>query len=229
MEGDDGANDADGARGWCLFDDWIFLAWHVCEWAVFATKHMPYLVEAEEESMKRTPKDEVERGSMPESSKHHGHEEVEVLAHFAMTIAAKTDVEVVPEPAGEADVPASPEFGDGGGLVRTVEVLWELKAKQEGYTDSHVGIAREVAVDLECVAIYGKEVFDATVEVWLVEHSLHEVDADVVADHCFLEESCYDEEDARTEHLAGDAERTAYLRDEVSGTNDRSCHKLGEE
>ncbi len=126
-------------------------------------------------------------------------------------------------------MPATPKLGDGGGLVGAVEVLGELESEQEGYAYRHVGVAREVAVDLEGVAIDGKEILEAAVKVGLVEDTLHEVDGDIVGDDGFLEESCYDEEDAGAEHLTGDEEGTANLRNEVARTDDGTCHKLGEE
>lgn len=126
-------------------------------------------------------------------------------------------------------MPATPKLGDGCGLVGAVEVLWELESEQEGYAYRHVGVAREVAVDLEGVAIDGKEILKSAVEVRLVEDTLHEVDGDIVGDDGFLEKSGHDEEDACAEHLTGDEEGTANLRNEVTRTDDRTCHKLREE
>ena len=74
---------------------------------------MPNLVDAEEQTMEATPKDEIERGTVPESTKEHGHEQVEVLAELAVTVSSHGDVEVVLEPRRKADVPTTPELGDG--------------------------------------------------------------------------------------------------------------------
>ena len=102
---------------------------------------VPYLVETEEESVDATPKDEIERGSMPESTQEHRHEEIEVLTDFSVAIASKRDVEVVLEPRGEANVPTAPKLSNGLGLVGAVKVLGELESEQEGNTDGHVRIA----------------------------------------------------------------------------------------
>lgn len=113
--------------------------------------------------MNAAPKDEVERGTMPKTAQEHGHEQIEVLTDFAMPIAAKRDIQIILEPRREADVPAPPELGDGSRLVRTVKVLRELETEEEGYADGHVGVAREVAVNLEGVAIDGEEILESAV------------------------------------------------------------------
>ena len=59
---------------------------------------VPYLVETEEESVDATPKDEIERGSMPESTQEHRHEEVEVLTELTVTVTTQGDIEVILEP-----------------------------------------------------------------------------------------------------------------------------------
>ena len=179
--------------------------------------------------MYATPEDEVEGSTMPEATEEHGHEEIKVLAEFAVTVASHGDVKIVLEPGGEADVPTTPELCDGLGFVRTVKILGKLESEQEGNADGHVGVAREVAVNLEGVSIDSKEVLKTAVKVGLIENALYEVDGDVVGNDSLLKKSSDDEKDTCAEHLVGNEERTAYLGDEVTGTNNRTCHELGEE
>ena len=211
-----------------LLGSGVMLAGQVCQRAEERAEAVPYLVETEEDTVNTAPEDEVEGSTVPKTSEEHGHEEVEVLTELAVTVTSKGDVEIVLEPGGEADVPTAPELGDGLGLVRAVEVLGKLETEQEGNTYRHVGVAREVAVNLEGVAIDGKEILESTVEVWLVEDALDEVDGDVVGDDGFLEESRDDEEDACAEHLVGHEQGATYLWDEVTCPHDRTCHELGE-
>ena len=49
---------------------------------------MPHLVEAEEHAVDAAPKNEIERGSMPQAAEEHGNEEIEVLTELAVTVAA---------------------------------------------------------------------------------------------------------------------------------------------
>ena len=226
VEGEDAAYELHGSvrsgRG-------VFLAGQIGERAERRRDGMPHLVDAEEDAMDGAPEDEVEGCAVPKSSQQHGGEQVDVLPEFAVAVAAKRDIEVVLEPGGEADVPAPPELGDGCGLVGAVEVLRKVEAEQEGYAYCHVGVAREVAVDLQGVSIDCQEVFESAVEVGLVEDALDEVDGYIVGDDCFLEESGDDVEDACSEHLAGDHEGTPYLQDEIACPDDGACHELRKE
>ena len=46
-------------------------------------------------------------------------------------------------------MPAAPKLRNGAGLVGMLEVLQEAEAKEMTQADSHVGITREVEIDLE--------------------------------------------------------------------------------
>ena len=226
VEGDDAAHDGNKP---ILLGGGMMFARQIGQRAEHPTEEVPDFVEAKKHAVDAAPQDEVEGGSVPKATEKHGHEQVEVLTELAVTVAAQGDVEVVLEPGREADVPTPPELGDGGRLVGAVEVLGELESEQEGDADGHVGIARKVAVNLEGVAIDGKEIFESAVQVGLVENTLDEVDADIVGNDGFLEESGDDVEDTRAKHGIGDHERAANLWDEVAGTNDGACHQLREE
>ena len=127
-------------------------------------------------------------------------------------------------------MPPAPEFGDRRRLVRRVEVLREAEAQQQRDADGHVRIAREVAVDLQRVAVDAHQALEARVEQRLVENAVDEVQRDVVRDDRLLEESREDQEDPRAEHLARDDDRVpADLRDEVPRPHDRPRDQLREE
>ena len=49
-------------------------------------------------------------------------------------------------------MPTPPEVGDGGRNIGIIEILEELKAEHIAQTASHIGIAREVEVNLEGIA-----------------------------------------------------------------------------
>ena len=75
--------------------------------------------------------------------------EVQVGPPRARAVPAQRQVQVVPEPAGERDVPAPPELGDRPRDVRVVEVLQEVEAEHPCQADGHVRVAGEVEVDLQ--------------------------------------------------------------------------------
>ena len=126
-------------------------------------------------------------------------------------------------------MPAPPEVGDAVALVRRAEVCWDFKAHPQGDADGHVGIAREVAVELQGVAVDAEQVFQTAVKRGVVEDARHEVHADIVRDDAFLKQADDDEPRARAEHLLRDAERLRELRQEGAGAEDRAGEEGGEE
>ena len=65
--------------------------------------------------------------------------------------AAEGDVDVVAHPARQGHVPAPPEHAYRDREVGIVEVLREAQVEELGGADGDVGVAREVAVDLDRV------------------------------------------------------------------------------
>ena len=186
-------------------------------------------MQGERDTVHTAPEDEAQASSVPQSAEEHGDQEVEISAQATSTTPPERYVEVVSQPGGEGDVPASPELGDGGGAVGRVEVDIEAEAEPEGYTDSHIGVAREVAVDLEGVAVDGHKVFEATVEGGGIEDTVHEVERDIVGDDRLLDEPREDQEEPLAKLLLGNSYRSIDLRYKVFGTYDRSRHELGKE
>src|SRR5207253_1684386 len=78
------------------------------------------------------PDDERPGGAVPEAGQEHHYEQVHRRPPRAAARAAERNEQVVPEPGGEAHVPASPEVRDVLGLERRVEVLREPEAEQPG-------------------------------------------------------------------------------------------------
>lgn len=125
-------------------------------------------------------------------------------------------------------MPAAPELGDRGRLVGRVEIDVEAETEEERQPDGHVGIAREVAIDLQSVAIDAHQVLEAGVERRCLEDAVHEIKADVVRDHRLLHQAAEDEEQPLAERLAGHQRVAVYLRDEIACPHDRPRHQLGE-
>ena len=127
-------------------------------------------------------------------------------------------------------MPPAPELGDRRRLVGGVEVLREAEAEEQGDADSHVRIAREVAVDLQGVAVDARETLETRVEQRFVEDAVDEVERDEVGDDGFLEQTAQNQKDARAEHFARHHHRILPdLGDEVARPHDRSRYQLGEE
>ena len=140
----------------------------------------PSFMERQRNTMHHTPKHKVPRRAMPQSAQKHGDNEIDILPNLPFTVAAQRDIKIVPQPAGERDVPPTPELRYGSGLIGRVEVGVEMKSQQQGNADGHVAISREVAVDLQGIAVDAHQIFYTRVEGRIVEDALYEVDADII-------------------------------------------------
>ena len=190
----------------------------------------PELVQRQSRAVQSAPKDETHRRAVPQSAQQHRQEQVAVGPDAALAVAAQRDVEVVAQPRRERDVPPPPELGDRRRLVGCVEVFREAEAQQQGDADGHVRIAREVAVDLQRIAVDAHQALESRVEQRFVEDAVDEVERDVVRNDRLFEQAREDQEDARAEHLARDHDRVLPdLRDEIPGADDRAGHQLRKE
>ena len=189
----------------------------------------PELMGCQSNTMQHAPKDEIPGSPMPQTAQKHGDNKVGVLAYLTFTVAAQRDIEIIAQPTGKRNMPTTPKLCNGCRLIRRVEVHIKMEAQQQGNADSHIAVPGEVAIDLERIAVNAHKVFHARIQSRIIEDALHKVDADIVRDNRFLEQSAYNQEDAPAEHLSGDEQRTADLRDKVACAHDRPCHQLREE
>ena len=88
-----------------------------------------------------SPDEEVPARPVPDAGGRPHHQKVEKQPGLAHPVASQGDIEVLPEPGAEGDVPPPPELGDRRRLVGRVEVLREAESQQEGDADGHVRIA----------------------------------------------------------------------------------------
>ena len=88
---------------------------------------------------------------MPDAGQQPHHEQVQQQPRLPDARAAHREIDIVPEPAAERDVPAVPELREGAGDVGIVEVLLEAEAEHRPKADGHVGIAGEIVVELQGV------------------------------------------------------------------------------
>ncbi len=101
------------------------------------------------EPMQSAPDDVRPVGAVPQAADQKGEEQVERPARLGHPVASQRDVHVVAEPGGQGDVPAPPEFRDGTGEVGMVEVFHQLHTHHLRRPKCDIGIAGEVAVDLD--------------------------------------------------------------------------------
>ena len=98
---------------------------------------------------KRAPEDEMPRRAVPQAGQRHRHHQVEIEPPGAAAAAAERDVDVVAQPARQRHVPAPPEIDDVERPIGRVEVERQLDAEQARGAERHLGIPREVEIELE--------------------------------------------------------------------------------
>ena len=114
---------------------------------------MPVFLQYQQHEVEQSPGQERPVGPVPDAGEQPHYEQVaDVFGPGVHPAAPQGEVDVVPEPGGQGDVPPPPEFGDGPGDVGVIEVLQEVEAKHLAQADGHVGVAGEIVVDLQGVA-----------------------------------------------------------------------------
>ena len=145
------------------------------------------LVCGQGDAMHAAPNNEIEAGAVPKSAQKHGQNEVDILPQLAFPVATERDIDVIAYPSGQRDVPASPEIGDACGAIRRIEVEREAEPQQQCDANSHVAVATEVTIDLQCIAIDAEKVLHAAVKRGVIEDAVYEVEADIIADDRLFE------------------------------------------
>ena len=87
-------------------------------------------------------------GAVPQAADGKDDEEICIRSHPPSAAPAQRDIEVVPEPGGEGDVPAPPELPDGAGEVGRAEVFHQPETQHLGAAQGHIRVSGEVAVNL---------------------------------------------------------------------------------
>ena len=78
------------------------------------------------------------------------------LLYKTTFVAAERYIYIIPEPCSHGYVPAAPKVGNAVGKEWVIEVLKEAEPKHVPQAYCHIGIAREVKVNLESVSYNAK-------------------------------------------------------------------------
>ena len=97
--------------------------------AFFQVLHQKVLFDDKQHEIVKAPADKVPVRTMPDAGQRPDGQHVQHLAPGTAAVAAQRDINVIPEPAGKADVPPPPEFGDRSRLIRRIKVEIEMKAQ----------------------------------------------------------------------------------------------------
>lgn len=143
------------------------------------------------------------------------------------TTAAQGDVDVIPEPSRQGDVPTTPKFSNVTTEIRHVEVPHQFNSKQLGRAYSNVGIAREVAVDLEGEKD-GSKKQGASCLFRVSRENLVHIHRAIVRHHYLLEQAPQDLAHTVNGSVVIEFSFLQELRQEVSRPLDGASHQLWE-
>ena len=126
-------------------------------------------------------------------------------------------------------MPTTPEVLNRHGGIGPIEVLREPEAEQQGKPDRHVGVAGEVGIDLDCVAIDPEQDIPGRVLPRRSKSVSDDCPADEVRDHDLLDEASCDQQCRSACFDSVRCSTRPELRKELRGPNDRPGDKLGKE
>ena len=156
-----------------------------------------------------TPQDVVPGGSVPQAAQDHRDHQVAVGQQLVAPASSQRNVEVIAKPAGEADVPATPELTRIRGEIRLVEIEHQVDAHQLRDSAGDVGVAGKIAVNLHGEQDRPKNNIGPG-DVTCAEVDRIDRSGDSVSNRDFLEQSPKDEECSLRDLLVVDR---AFLED----------------
>lgn len=138
--------------------------------------------------MIRSPNDKGPVGPMPETAHQKDDEGISDHLRLTDTAAAQRNIDVIPKPRRQRDVPPTPKLCNVTAEIRHIEVAHQFDAEQFGRTDGDVTIAREVAVYLEGEEDGCQQQGTSTLLCVSREHLIH-IRSAIVGHHNLLEQT----------------------------------------
>ncbi len=178
--------------------------------------------EGEADTVEEPPEDEGPADAVPEAAKEKDDDGIDVTSTLPASGVGKREIDIVAEPVGEGDVPATPEVGEVDRLVGAVEVVGDSQTEEKAESHRDVGVAGEVKVDLEGVGVDADEDFGSAVEGGGVEDAVGDIVGEEVGDEELLHEAGGDEEEGSTTLGLSQGEGLLELSNKVGDSVDRT-------
>ena len=147
---------------------------------------------------------------------------------YGRATATQGDIDIIAEPCGERDMPTPPELRYVAAEIRYVEVAHESDTEQLGDAYGYVGVAGEVAINLNGEQHGCEEECAARVGGIISKYGIHVGGAVVRHDNLF-EQSPKDLAHAVHRLRVVEMPLSEELRQEIGGAFDRSGNELGKE
>ena len=106
------------------------------------------MLKAEQRAVHKAEGQIFPRRAVPQPGECKDDEQIETGAPQAAAAAAQRNVDIIPEPAGQRDVPPPPVFADGAGKVGVVEVFRQGDTEEFSDADGHIAVAGKVKIQL---------------------------------------------------------------------------------
>ena len=175
-----------------------------------------------------SPSNESPVGAMPETAQQENDKRVANHLCLRAAAAAQRNIDVIAEPCRQRNVPPAPKLGNVAAEIRNVEIAHKPDTEQLRRSDGNVGIAREVAVNLEGEKNGSQKQCAAALVLISTENLIH-INGTIISHHDFLEQAPKDLLHAVDGFVIIEFPRLLKLRQEICGTLDRSSHQLRKE
>src|SRR5579859_4528083 len=180
------------------------------------------------QGVEQAPGDEGPVRAVPESAQEERERHVDEKPPGADPASAQGDEEVIPEPRRQRDVPAPPELQRISGEIGICEVSRQPEPEELRGPHSHVGVSREVTVDLESEADGGRRQRTPGVQPGACKGRVHYL-SQSVGDQDFLEKPPQDLAAPIGRGFQREHALPLELREEIAGSFDGARHQLRKE
>ena len=97
----------------------------------------------------QSPEHKIPCRSVPDSRRKPDNKNIEKPTAFSDPVSAERNVQVIPEPASERNMPSSPEFRDTSRNIRIIKVFRKPEAENAPESDCHIAVTGKVKIDLK--------------------------------------------------------------------------------
>src|SRR5699024_10746099 len=114
-----------------------------------AAQSQPF--KAQQQTMEQTEHHILPGSTMPQSGQDKDDYQVPAGTGQTAAAAAQGNVQVIPEPAGQRNMPAAPVFAHALGQVGIIEVFGQFQTKEAADADGHIAVTGKVKIQLQHV------------------------------------------------------------------------------
>lgn len=102
-----------------------------------------------QKAVESTPQKIGQAATVPETADQKGEKEIQAVPPFGHPVAAKRNIDIIPKPGGQGNMPAAPEFPDGESQVGAFKICHQFDAKKPCAADGDVRVAGKVTVNFD--------------------------------------------------------------------------------